>query len=222
MDVATDTLLHLNAEELRGMVQSLRQTVTFKQATIDKLTHENALLKRLKFAAQSERFGAAQRSLLEETLDEDLQAVSEEMAQLSAAPIPVRVKDQPKRQPLPAHLPPRCYGAGLYFSRPRSLAPARSPLEANHPRFISRANRTGFLVQCESSVWGAMSSMFTIEPSSPMYATESAINVFFIHMHWIPASSKMNNMPSFAPRDGRCMRPCIRVTKLSATSARIR
>lgn len=37
MDVATDALLHLNAEELRGMVQSLRQTVTFKQATIDKL-----------------------------------------------------------------------------------------------------------------------------------------------------------------------------------------
>jgi hypothetical protein len=27
MDVATDTLLHLNAEELREMVQSLRQTV---------------------------------------------------------------------------------------------------------------------------------------------------------------------------------------------------
>jgi transposase len=34
MDVATDTLLHLSAEELCGMVQSLRQTVAFKQATI--------------------------------------------------------------------------------------------------------------------------------------------------------------------------------------------
>jgi transposase len=105
MDVATDTLSHLNAEELREMVQSLRQTVSFKQATIDKLTHENALLKRLKFAAQSERFSAEQRSLLEETLDEDTQAVHDEMAQLSAEPIAPRVKDQPKRQPLPAHLP---------------------------------------------------------------------------------------------------------------------
>lgn len=109
MDVASDTLsktlTHLNAEELREMVQSLRQTVSFKQATIDKLTHENALLKRLKFAAQSERFSAEQRSLLEETLDEDLQAVSEEMAQLSVEPIPARAKDQPKRQPLPAHQP---------------------------------------------------------------------------------------------------------------------
>ena len=105
MDVATDTLSHLNAEELREMVQSLRQTVSFKQITIDKLTHENALLKRLKFAAQSERFSAEQRSLLEETLDEDTQAVHDEMAELNAEPIPARVKDQPKRQPLPAHLP---------------------------------------------------------------------------------------------------------------------
>lgn len=51
---STPTLSHLNAEELREMVQSLRKTVTFKQAAIDKLTLENALLKRLKFAAQSE------------------------------------------------------------------------------------------------------------------------------------------------------------------------
>ncbi|MER1021606.1 IS66 family transposase [Pseudomonas aeruginosa] len=87
------------------MVQSLRQTVSFKQATIDKLTHENALLKRLKFAAQSERFSAEQRSLLEETLDEDMQAVHDEMEQLSTELIAPRVKDQPKRQPLPAHLP---------------------------------------------------------------------------------------------------------------------
>jgi transposase len=55
----------------------------FKQATIDKLTHENAILKRLKFAAQSERFSAQQRSLLEETLDADLQAVAEEIERLA-------------------------------------------------------------------------------------------------------------------------------------------
>lgn len=99
------TLYHLNAEELREIVQSLRQAVSFKQSTIDKLTHENALLKRLKFAAQSERFSAEQRSLLEETLDEDTQAVHDDMAELNAETIPARVKDQPKRQPLPANLP---------------------------------------------------------------------------------------------------------------------
>jgi transposase len=48
------------------------QEAVFKQAQIDKLTHENALLKRMKFAAKSERFSAEQKSLLEESLDEDL------------------------------------------------------------------------------------------------------------------------------------------------------
>lgn len=105
MVIAIETLVNLNAEELRAMVQSLLQTVTFKQATIDKLTHENAMLKRLKFAAQSERFSAEQRSLLDETLDEDLQAVSDEIAQLTSDDKPARVKEQPKRQPLPANLP---------------------------------------------------------------------------------------------------------------------
>ena len=83
------------------------QEAVFKQALIDKLTHENALLKRLKFAAQSERFSAEQKSLLDETLDEDLQAVADEMAQLSPAPPTPQTKQQPKRQPLPANLPRR-------------------------------------------------------------------------------------------------------------------
>jgi transposase len=96
----------MSADELRDVVQSLLKTVSFKQATIDKLTHENAYLKRLKFAAQSERFSAEQRSLLEETLDEDLQAVNDEIEELSATDAPApRVKAQPKRQPLPVNLP---------------------------------------------------------------------------------------------------------------------
>jgi transposase len=79
----------------------------FKQATIDKLTHENAVLKRLKFAAQSERFSAEQRSLLEETLDADLQAVAEQIEWLAPADTTKRERQQPKRQPLPANLPRR-------------------------------------------------------------------------------------------------------------------
>jgi transposase/uncharacterized protein YbaR (Trm112 family) len=106
MVISPEQLPHMSADELRDVVQSLLKTVTFKQATIDKLTHENAMLKRLKFAAQSERFNAGQRSLLEETLDEDLQAVNDEIEQLKPtdAPAPC-VKEQPKRQPLPANLP---------------------------------------------------------------------------------------------------------------------
>jgi transposase len=106
MVIAPEQLPHMSADELREVVQSLLKTVTFKQATIDKLTHENAYLKRLKFAAQSERFSAEQRSLLEETLDEDLQAVNDEIEQLNSCDAPApRVKEQPKRQPLPANLP---------------------------------------------------------------------------------------------------------------------
>jgi len=95
MVIALEQLPHMSADELRDVVQSLLKTVTFKQATIDKLTHENAYLKRLKFAAQSERFSAEQRSLLEETLDEDLQAVNDEIEELSATDAPTpRVKAQ--------------------------------------------------------------------------------------------------------------------------------
>ena len=96
------TLEDLSAQQLREMVTSLVGTVsahqeliarnqteiTHKQALIDKLTHENAILKRLKFAAQSERFSAEQRSLLEETLDADLQAVNDEIDRLSTGNAP--------------------------------------------------------------------------------------------------------------------------------------
>jgi transposase len=112
MVIAPEQVPHMNADELRQAVQSLFKMLTsnadeirFKQATIDKLTHENAYLKRLKFAAQSERFSAEQRSLLEETLDADLQAVSDEIEQLIPAQKTPQLKQQPKRQPLPANLP---------------------------------------------------------------------------------------------------------------------
>jgi transposase len=62
----------------------------------------------MKFAAQSERFNAEQRSLLEDEIDSDLAAVAQEIEQLNpqqeSAP---EGKKQPKRQPLPANLPRR-------------------------------------------------------------------------------------------------------------------
>ena len=41
------------------LLQAQQRQLVFKQATIDKLTHEMAVLKRLKFAARSERYGEA-------------------------------------------------------------------------------------------------------------------------------------------------------------------
>ena len=106
MVIAPEKLPDMSADELREVVQSLFKTLTFKQATIDKLTHENAVLKRLKFAAQSERYSAEQRSLLDETLDADLQAVNDEIEQLqSDDATQAKAKQQPKRQVLPANLP---------------------------------------------------------------------------------------------------------------------
>jgi transposase len=93
-------LNRLDAQQLRDVVQSLmgkltaqqgeikrrddeiglrQREIAFKQATIDKLTHEMAVLKRLKFAAKSEAFNAEQKSLLEETLDADLEALAREL-----------------------------------------------------------------------------------------------------------------------------------------------
>ncbi|WP_205665279.1 transposase, partial [Caldimonas tepidiphila] len=63
------------------IIEQQRREALLKQATIDKLTHEMAVLKRMKFAARSEAFNAEQRSLLEEALDEDLAALAREIEQ---------------------------------------------------------------------------------------------------------------------------------------------
>ena len=91
-------------EGARALVQRLLADIKHKQAQIDKLAYEMALLKRLKFAAKTEAMNTDQRNLLEDDLEEDLQAVHEEVEQLKSeaerAP-----RQQPKRQSLPAQLP---------------------------------------------------------------------------------------------------------------------
>ncbi len=110
-DTAIDTL---DPQQLREALRGLRaeverkdKEVAFKQALIDKLTHENAILKRLKFAAKSEAFTAEQKSLIEETLDTDLAALAAEIEVLQPSAKAAADRQTPKRQPLPAHLPRR-------------------------------------------------------------------------------------------------------------------
>lgn len=112
--IDTTQLHQLDAPQLREMVRSLMGTVVakdreiaFKQATIDKITHEMAVLKRLKFAARSEAFNAEQKSLLEETIDADLAALQAELDKVRRDDQSNGEKKQPKRQTLPAHLPRR-------------------------------------------------------------------------------------------------------------------
>jgi transposase len=94
-----------------ALLERAQREAAFKQALIDKLTHENAVLKRLKFAATSEKFSAGlspeQKSLLEETLDSDIAEVQGEIERATADDKKPDGKDKqrPKRQALPAHLP---------------------------------------------------------------------------------------------------------------------
>ena len=64
-----------------------------------------AVLKRWKFAARSEQLHGTQRSLLDETIDADLEAIAVELAALQSPERSRAPTNQPKRSPLPAHLP---------------------------------------------------------------------------------------------------------------------
>ncbi|MDD2978325.1 IS66 family transposase [Aquabacterium sp.] len=115
--VQPQSLQSLSEEQLRTALLSVMQEaaakdqeLAYKQAVIDKLTCENALLKRMKFAAQSERFNPEQKSLLEDEIEADLAAVAAEMDALLQAPAQTPAtpeKKQARRLPLPAHLPRR-------------------------------------------------------------------------------------------------------------------
>ena len=75
MVVDQHSLDELSAEQLREMAARLMGQLRHQSALLEKLSYENALLKRMKFAAQSERFNTEQRSLLEDEIDADLAAV---------------------------------------------------------------------------------------------------------------------------------------------------
>ncbi|WP_439115374.1 IS66 family transposase, partial [Hydrogenophaga sp.] len=106
MVIDEQALSELNAEQLREVTQRLLTELRHQRALSEKLAYECALLKRLKFAAKSERHSADQRNLLEEELDGDLAAVEHEIEQLRPTK-PAADKQQPKRTPLPANLPRR-------------------------------------------------------------------------------------------------------------------
>ncbi|MBK1888392.1 MULTISPECIES: IS66 family transposase [Marinobacter] len=105
-------LNQLSADQLRALVTDLFDRVENKDralvhrdAVIEKLTHEVAILKRHKFARRSEQLDAVQGRLLDELIDSDIAAIEAELAQLTAAETPPKPKIQPKRAPLPPELP---------------------------------------------------------------------------------------------------------------------
>jgi transposase len=93
----------LNADELRRLLLEKDRELAWRQAKIDKLTHELAIYKRQRYGVKTERLPVEQAHLFDETVDADLAAMAEELEQLS--PTPDKAKGQAKRKPLPAELP---------------------------------------------------------------------------------------------------------------------
>lgn len=107
----------LSSEQLRDLalklineLHSKDNELRSKEFLIAKLTHEMAILKRIRFAARSEQFNAAQQGLFDEDTEADLQALSEQLEALtnkgedSAAAQP---KSAPRRLSLPREFPRR-------------------------------------------------------------------------------------------------------------------
>jgi transposase len=82
-------------------------TIAWKSAEIERLTAEIARLRRVQFAARSEKMDPDQRALFDETMAADLAAVETQLQALqapasAATPAP---RPAPRRAPLPAELP---------------------------------------------------------------------------------------------------------------------
>ena len=127
MVVAPESLPGLNAKQLREFacdliaqiasrdqqIAGLDQTISskdreivYRQAKIDQLTHEMAVLKRWKFGRSREQLDAGQASLLDETIDADIAAIEQELQDLAPADNAAKESRQkPKRAALPPELP---------------------------------------------------------------------------------------------------------------------
>ena len=103
----------LQISERDQQIASLSQTITskdreivYRQAKIDQLTHEMAVLKRWKFGRSREQLDTAQASLLDETIDADIAAIEQELQDLASPPAPAKEpRQQPRRAALPPELP---------------------------------------------------------------------------------------------------------------------
>ena len=94
----------LNARN--AQLASRDQEIKYKQLKIDQLTHEMATLRRYRFGRHSEQLDIVQRSLLDETIDADIEAISLEIEALKLPSVPP-LKDKPRRVALPASFPRR-------------------------------------------------------------------------------------------------------------------
>ena len=96
----------LSQVEIMGKtVETMGKKINRDQTVIEKLTHEIAQLKRLKFAKRSEQMNPQQASLLDDLIDTDIAAIEAELQALQIAPAATETKQKPKRTALPAEFP---------------------------------------------------------------------------------------------------------------------
>lgn len=95
-------LNQLNPEELRALatqliqrVDTMEKQITHHKSINEKLAHEIALLKRLKFAKRSEQLSLDQASLLGDLIDSDIAAIEAELEALQPVPLEAKIRQQP-------------------------------------------------------------------------------------------------------------------------------
>lgn len=105
LDTMSPDELRTLAVQLMAQVGENERELRYRQTRIDQLTHEIATLRRLHFGKRSEQLNVEQMSLLNEAIDADLAALEVELEQLQSNTPEDKQRQQPKRAPLPAHLP---------------------------------------------------------------------------------------------------------------------
>lgn len=105
LDAMSPDELRTLAAQLMAQVGENERELRYRQTRIDQLTQEIATLRRLHFGKRSEQLNVEQMSLLNEAIDADLAALEIELEQLQSNTPANKQRQQPKRAPLPAHLP---------------------------------------------------------------------------------------------------------------------
>jgi hypothetical protein len=137
-----------------AQLASRNEELKHKQLKIDQLTHEMATLKRWQYGRRSEQLDAAQRSLLDESIDADLEAISLEIEALRERPSSAP-KSKPRRLALSASFPRRdvphepertqcSCGCSLYGGTRRNRARKRNLFRYPRHRMILRSSQSRF------------------------------------------------------------------------------
>ena len=92
----TSDQLRTFAAQLLSQVETMGKKIHHDKTLIEKLTHEIAQLKRLKFAKCSEQLNPQQASLLDDLIDTDIAAIEAELQSLQTVITPPEKKQKPK------------------------------------------------------------------------------------------------------------------------------